>query len=127
MCYLLKVWKKQVRTSTLGRIMRQFWKIYHRTEQLLVLGHREERLFFFKRIIKKKLPKRIIPSKVWFYGVEKDGIFNPFNFVDNEKYLETLLIWREREMKKYIEENPRLSIKGYRHKKVPGYKRPIRV
>ena len=125
MCYLLKVWKKQVRTSTLGRIMRQFWKIYHRTKRLLVLGHREERLFFLKRIIKKNYQNALFLQRCDFMVLKK-MVFS-FNFVDDEKYLETLLIWREREMKKYIEENPRLLIKGYRHKKVPGYKRPIRV
>ena len=30
-------------------------------------------------------------------------------------------------MKKFIEDNPSLSIKGYRHKKICGYRRPIRV
>ena len=128
MCSLLKVWKKQVRTSTLGRMMRQYWKVFY-NEERRHFGHRAERLCFLKRLIKRKLPKRIIPSKVWFYGygIEKHEIFNPFNFIDDEKYLEILIVWKERKMKKYIDENPRLLIKGYRHEKISGNKKPIRV
>ena len=125
MCQLLRIWKKQVRTSTLPRIMREYWKVYHKMEQI---GHQGgEQLVFLKKLIKKKLPKRIVPSKVWFYAVEKIHMFNPLQFVDSEKYLETLMLWREREMKKFIEQNSRILIKQHRHKKVPSYKRPIRV
>ena len=89
------------------------------------LGHRCERLCLLKRLIKQKLPKRILPWKVWFYGVEKI-FFNPFHFKD-EKYFETMILWKEREMKKFIEDNPILLAKGYRHEKIPEYRRPIRV
>ena len=106
-------------------MMKQFWKVYHRIEQTGC--HRGKQLDFLKKLIKKKLPKRIVPSKVWFYGVEKCSIFNPLVFDDEEKYFETLILWREREMKKFIEQNPRILIKQHRHKKVPSYKRPIRV
>ena len=54
-------------------------------------------------------------------------MFNPLLFVDSKKYLETLMVWKKREMKKFISENPRLLIKGYRHKKISGYKKPLRV
>ena len=80
-----------------------------------------------KKIIKKKLPRRIVPSKVWFYAVEKIHMFNPLLFVDSEECLETLMLWREPEMKKFIQDNPRLLIKSYRHKKVFAYKKPLRV
>ena len=123
---LLKVWKRQVRSSTLGRILQIYWKVFFNEEQRS-LGPRGVRLYFLKRLITKKLAKRIIPSKVWFFGVKKKEIFDPHQFIDDEKYLETLIIWKKREMKKFIEENPRLSIRGYRHKKTCGCKRPIRV
>ena len=118
MCRLLRLWKKQIRTSTLLRMMKQFWKIYHRMEQ--IGHHRGEQLVFLKKLIKKKLPKRIVPSKVWFFAVEEIHMFNPLLFIDGEKYLETLILWREREMKKFIEQYPRILIKQHRHKKVPA-------
>ena len=122
---MLKIWKKQVRSSTLDRAMREYWKAFFRIESIGC--HRGEQLVFLKKLIKKKLPRRIVPSKVWFYDVEKVNMFNPLLFRDSEKYLETLMLWREREMKKFIQDNPRLLIKGYKHKKVPGYKKPLRV
>ena len=57
----------------------------------------------------------------------KKGIFNPFLFEDDEKYIETLMLWKEREMKKFIEKHPILLAKGYRHEKIAEYKRLIRV
>ena len=58
---------------------------------------------------------------------KKKIFFNPFLFEDDEKYIETLMIWKKREMKKFIEKHPILLVKGYRHKKVCEYKRPLRV
>ena len=123
---LLKVWKKQVKSSSLVRILRIYWKVFF-NEERRTIACRAERLCFLKQLIKKKLPKRIIPFKVWFFGVEQKEIFNPFLFVDDEKYLETLIIWKKREMKKVISDNPRLSIKGYRHEKIYKYRRTLRV
>ena len=94
MCSLLKAWKKQVRSSTLGRLLRLYWKVFFNLERRH-FGHRCDRLCLLKRLIKKRLPKRILPWKVWFYGVEKKEIFNPFHFED-EKYFETMILWRER-------------------------------
>ena len=125
MCRMLKIWKKQVLTSTLPRAMREYWKVFHRLESIGC--HRGEQLVFLKKLIKKKLPRQILPSKVWFYAVEKITMFNPLLFHDSKKYLETLMLWRVREMKKFIQDNPRLLIKGYRHKKVAAYKKPLRV
>ena len=68
-----------------------------------------------------------MPYKVWLFAVEQKEIFNPFLFIDDENYLETLIIWKKREIKKFIADNPRLSVKGYRHEKVCEYRRPIRV
>ena len=126
MCSLLKAWKKQVRLSSLGCLLRLYWKVFY-NEERRHFGHRCERLCLLKRLIKRKLPKRVIPSKVWFYAVEKKGIFNPFLFEDDEKYIETLMLWKKREMKKFIEKHPILLVKGYRHEKVCEYKRPLRV
>ena len=54
---LLKVWKKQVRSSTLGRILQIYWKVFF-NEERRSLGHRAERLFkFFKTTYKKKITK----------------------------------------------------------------------
>ena len=89
--------------------------------------HRGEQLVFLKKLIKKKLQHRILPSKVWFYGLEKCKICNPMLFKDSEKYLETLILRKEREMKKFIEAQPVLLVKGYRHKKVCSYKKPLRL
>ena len=83
MCSLLKAWKKQVRSSTLGRLLRPYWKVFFNLERRH-FGHRCDRLCLLKRLI-----------KVWFYGVEKNEIFNPFHFED-EKYFETMILWRER-------------------------------
>ena len=126
MCSFLKVWKKQVRLAGLNRLLRLYWKVFFNLERRH-FGHRCERLCLLKKLIKRKLPRRIIPSKVWFYAAEKKKIFNPFLFEDDEKYIETLMIWKKREMKKFIEKHPILLVKGYRHEKVCEYKRPLRV
>ena len=104
--------------------MREYWKVFFRIEAIGC--HRGEQLVFLKKLIKTKLPRRILPSKVWFYGLEKCKIFNPMLFKDSEKYLETLILWKEREMKKFIEAHPVLLVKGYRHKKLCSYKKPLR-
>ena len=52
MCSLLKAWKKQVRSSTLGRLLRIYWKVFF-NEERRHLGHRCERLCLLKRLIKK--------------------------------------------------------------------------
>ena len=44
---------------------------------------------------------------------------NPFLFTDDEHYIESLRLWKEREMKKFIDENPRLRPK--RHEKIYKY------
>ena len=121
------MWKKEARSATLEKVLKQYCKIYFKIALISMGRHREEQLLFLNKIIKKKLPERIIPLKVWFFAVEKAKMFNPLRFEDFEKYLETLMIWRKREMKKFIEDNPRLLIKGYRHKKVYSYRKPLRV
>ena len=56
MCILLKAWKKQVRSSSLGRLLRLYWKVFF-NEERRHLGHRCERLCLLKRLIKKKTTK----------------------------------------------------------------------
>ena len=52
MCSLLRAWKKQVRSSTLGRLLRLYWNVFF-NEERRHLGHRCERLYLLKRLIKK--------------------------------------------------------------------------
>ena len=66
MCSLLKAWKKQVRSSTLGRLLRLYRKVFNQERRHL--GHRCERLCLLKRLIKKKLPKHILPYFVVLWG-----------------------------------------------------------
>ena len=63
-------------------------------------------------------------ATIWLFVVKKKGMFDPFLFIDDEKYLETLRLWRERNLKKFLEEN--YIPKGYRHLKCCSYKRPLR-
>ena len=117
-CFL-HAWKKQVLKSPLFRVMRIFWLVFFGEEQRRI-GYRYERLYFLKKIIKNRLPKWIVPYKVWLFAVERHGMFNPFSFTDDEWYIESLRTWREREMKKFIDENPALRPK--RHEKICKYK-----
>ena len=120
---LLQAWKKQVRQSLLVRVMRIFWKVYY-NEEHITIGYRWERILFLERILKKKWPKKHFPIKIWFYCIKRREMFNPFHFLDDEKYLETLRLWKERKMAKFLDKYPQAV--GYRHKKVYGYKKPIR-
>ena len=118
-CCFLHAWKKQVFKSPLVRVMRIYWSVFFREEQRRI-GYRYERLYFLKKLLKKRLPKSIVPLKVWLYAVEKHGMLNPFSFTDDEWYIESLRLWREREMKAFIDENPGLRPK--RHEKICKYK-----
>ena len=63
----VKYWKKQMKKTTLHIILKSYWKIYW--EQNIEGFRRDKRLFFLKKLIEKRLPKRLLPSKVWFFGV----------------------------------------------------------
>ena len=123
-CCFLQTWKKQVYKSPLVRVMRIYWPVFYRNEQRRI-GYRYERLYFTKKIIKKRLPKWIIPYKVWFFAVETYGMLNPFLFSDDEHYVESLRLWKERDMKAFIDENPRL--RPHRHEKICKYRKTLRV
>ena len=64
MCRLLKILKKQVRTSTLPRAMREYWKVFHRIESIGC--HRGEQLAFLKKIIKKSCRNVLFRRKCGF-------------------------------------------------------------
>ena len=123
-CCFLHAWKKQVRKSPLVRVMRIYWSVFFREEQRRI-GYRYERLYFIKKIIKKRLPKWIVPYKVWFFAVETYGMLNPFQFTDDENFLESLRLWKKREMKAFIDENPKL--RPHRHEKIWKYRETLRV
>ena len=123
-CCFLHAWKKQVLKSPLVRVTRIYWSVFYREEQRRI-GYRYERLYFIKKIIKKRLPKWIIPYKVWFFAVETYAMLNPFLFTDDEYYVESLRLWKEREMKAFIDENPRL--RPHRHEKICKYRKTLRV
>ena len=107
---MLKIWKKQVRSSTLPRAMKEYWKVFFRIKSIGC--HKGEQLVFLKKLIKKSYQGELYPLKCGFMLLKKSRCSTPLLFRDSEKYLETLMLWREREMKKFIQDNPRLLIKG---------------
>ena len=120
---LIQAWKKQVRQSPIVRIMRIYWKVFY-NEEHYTIGRRWERIAFLERILKKRWPKKHFPMKIWFYAVKRRGMLNPFEFIDDEKYLETLRLWKEHKLARFLDKYP--QAKGYRHVKVYRYKKPIR-
>ena len=120
---LIQSWKKQVRQSPLVRIMRIYWKVFY-NEEHYTIGRRWERIAFLERILKKRWPRRHFPIKIWFYCVKRRGMFDPFVYVDDEKYLETLFLWKKDKMAEFLEKYPQAV--GYRHEKVYRFKKPIR-
>ena len=63
-CFL-HAWKKQVLKSPLVRVMRIYYSVFYRTEQRRI-GYRYERLYFLKKIIKKRLPRGYFHTKFGF-------------------------------------------------------------
>ena len=108
-------WKKQVFKSPLARVLRFFYAAATSMEPVDI-GWKSERIFFLKKLIKKRLPKRVIPYKIWFFCVENHGMFNPFPVTDDEEYIELLMRWTKNHMKDFILENPRCKNQK-RHKK----------
>ena len=90
--------------------------------------HRDEQLLLLKNNIKKRLPKCIISPKVWFYTVTLRKVrLNPLVCTESERFFEQLLAWNEQKLKIFLEKHSRLLVKQKRHKKVPAYKRPMRL
>ena len=71
-CCFLHAWKKQVQKSPLVRVLRIYWSVFFREEQRRI-GYRYERLYFIKKIIKKRLPKWILPYKICFSLLKRTG------------------------------------------------------
>ena len=66
-------WAREINESSLYKVMRAYWRTFYATNY-----YRDELLCYMKKFVKKRLPKRILPPKVWFFGVEKKKIrFNP--------------------------------------------------
>ena len=116
---VVNAWKKQVYKSPFVRVMRFFYADSMAIEPVNI-GFRTERIYFLKKLIKKRLPRWVIPFKIWVFAVEEHGMLNPFSFTDDEEYIETLIIWTKNDMKDFILENPRLKQK--RHEKIYKYK-----
>ena len=113
-------WKKQVFKSPLVRVLRFFYAATMSIEPVDI-GWKSERIYFLKKLIKKRLPRRIVPFKIWIFAVEEHGMLNPFSFTDDEEYIETLIRWTKNDMKDFILENPRCKNQK-RHKKIYKYK-----
>ena len=120
---VVRDWVAEVKKSTLFDQIRYYFYAVKRMEPFFIL-RRHERIYWIKKQIKKKLPRRILAPKLFFYLVEKYGFFNPlYEKIDKEQYFEVILRWRQKEMKKFFKEHP-LPI---RHKKIIIYKRkPLR-
>ena len=116
----LRRWTKSVAKSTLYDLMRYFYAAVRNLEQIYI-PVKYDRIFLLKKLIKKKQPKHILSSRLYFYCVEKYGMFYPFyKEIDTERYFELMKTWRkDGNMKKILNENP-----GYRrrHKKIYKYK-----
>ena len=91
----LKCWKKQMKDATLHTVLKAYWKIYWNRN--IESFRRDEQQFFLKKIIQKRLPKRILPAKVWFFGVTQDKIrFNPWAYEESKRLFEQLMIWKKK-------------------------------
>ena len=122
-CRVFWRWMVIVKKATLFDQIRAYFFAVQKKEPFFI-AKRNNRIFFVKRQIKKKLPRHILPSKLFFYLVEKYGFFNPFyEQIDEEKYFEVIKKWRLTEMKNFFKEHP-LPV---RHEKIVIYKRkPLR-
>ena len=70
---MIENWKNETNKLTLFENLRLHYKIFNEEHQ--IDDYWWEKLDFLKEIIKKKLPTFIISSDIWFYGVEKYGMF----------------------------------------------------
>ena len=115
--YFYLRWRKEIEEADLYKVMKAYWHVFHGSGL-----YRDEQLFLLQRNIKKRLQKRILSSKVWFFEVTKKKIqFNPRAYEGKEK----LLIRKDKKLKKYLIKYPQLTRKAKRHKKVPEYLRPL--
>ena len=66
----LRRWTKSVAKSTLYDLMRYFYAAVRNLEQIYI-PVKYDRTFLLKKLIKKKQPKHILSSRLYFYCVEK--------------------------------------------------------
>ena len=59
-------WRTEIEEADLFKVMQTYWRVFHGRNL-----YRNEQIFLLQRNIKKRLPKRILPSRIWFYGVTK--------------------------------------------------------
>ena len=119
-------WRTEIKEADLFKVMKAYWRVFHNTPGVNL--YRDEQLFLLKRNTKKRLPKRIMPSKVWIFGVVKKKIrFNPRAYEESERFFEQLLIWKDQKLENFLRKYPELTHIPKRHKKIPEYKRPLRV
>ena len=121
---MIENWKNETNKLTLFENLRLYYKIFY--EERRIDDYRWEKLDFLKKIIKKKLPTFIISSDIWFYGVEKYGMFNTSYFQEEDEfYFESLIRWRENNVDHFIRRNSRFfERRRRRRKKLFG--KPIR-
>ena len=120
---MIENWKNETNKLTLFENLRLYYKIFKEERQ--IDDYRWEKLDFLKKIIKKKLPTFIILSDIWFYGVEKYGMFNTSYFQEEDEfYFESLIRWRENNADDFIRRNSRFFERRRRRKKPFG--KPIR-
>ena len=111
----VSMWYDYVKKGTLFEMICYYYAAYHKREPFLILG-RWDRIYFVKKYIKRKLPKRIMKPRLFFHLVEKHDMFNPFvDEVDTEMYFQILLKWKKEEMKDFLKEHP---FNQRRHKKI---------
>ena len=121
---MIENWKNETNKLTLFENLRLYYIIFY--EERRIHDYRWEKLDFLKKIIKKKLPTFIISSDIWFYGVEKYGMFNTSYFQEEDEfYFESLIRWRENNVDDFIRRNSRFfERRRRRRKKLFG--KPIR-
>ena len=121
---MIENWKNETNKLTLFENLRLYYKIFN--EQHQIDDYRWEKLDFLKKIIKKKLLTFIISSDIWFYGVEKYGMFSMSYFQEEDEfYFESLIRWRENNADDFIRRNSRFFERRRRRRKKP-FGKPIR-
>ena len=83
----LKIWKRQVKSSPIVRIMRIYWQVFYNEEQRS-LARRWERLCFLENIIKKDYQEKLFRQKYGFLRLKRKESLIHLNL------LMTRCIWR---------------------------------
>ena len=64
---------KEIKNLILYQRMKAYWKIYHSSHYF-----RFELLYYFRKYIRRQLPKKVIPLKVWIQEVENKNYLRVF-------------------------------------------------